>query len=173
MWFGTLPRNRQNCPGGKQQTTPSILDNHYGNWLEGKLGYWESRCDFLRKNNPNWRDEVPKGVAAVLPPRYHPDVHRGMLQAAGDTGDMVNQLKEGFHVSGYNFSTGHYDLLPSPSIEELEDLQSNLQKSMHNQKDEILRLLNRRPGTDGQAEVLEHTRKEQKLGSFFLDLGEP
>ena len=98
------------------------LDNHYGSWLEAKLGYWESRSECLRKGNPNWRDKVPKGVAAVLPPRYHPDVHREMLQAAGDTGTIVNQITEGFHISKCNFATGHYDLLPSPSLGELNDV---------------------------------------------------
>ena len=147
------------------------LENHYGNWLEAKLGYWESRSEFLRKTNPDWRDKVPKGVAAVLPPRYHPDVHREMLQAAGDTGTIVNQIAEGFHISGCNFSTGHYDLLPSLSLEELEDLKNDLQKSMNNQEAEILRLLSRRPDTDGQAEVLEHTHKEQKFGKVRTRLG--
>ena len=77
----------------------------------------------------------------MLPPRYHPDVHREMLRAAGDTGNIVDQIKEGLHISGCNFSTGHYDLLPSPSVEELEDLKNDLRMSMDNQKDEILRLL--------------------------------
>ena len=56
--------------------------------------------------------------------------------------------------------------------EELEDLKNDLQKAMNNQEAEVLRLLNRRPGMDGQAEVLEHTHKEQELGKFEPDLGE-
>ena len=60
----------------------------------------------------------------------HPDTTPmcTVLQAAGDTVDIVSQIKEGLHISGCNFSTGHYDLLPSPRLEELEDLKNDLQK---------------------------------------------
>ena len=61
----------------------------------------------------------------MLPPRYHPDGDRKMLRAAGDTGDIVDQIQEGLHISGCNFSAGYYDLLPSPSGEELEGLKNN------------------------------------------------
>lgn len=96
-----------------------------------------------------------------------------MLWAAGATGDIADQIKNDLHICGCNFSTGHYDLLPSPSVEELEDLKNNLRMSMDNQKNEILRLQSRRPETDGRAAILEHTHKEQKMGKFEPELGEP
>lgn len=145
------------------------LDSHYGNWLEAKLNYWKNHSGFLRAANPNWRSETPKGVAPVLPPKYHPVIHREMLRATGDTGDIVNQI-EGLHISGCNFSTGHYVLLLSPSWK-AQHLKENLQKFMRNQQGKILRLLSRGPGTDGQANVFGHTHKEQNLGKFEPDLG--
>lgn len=136
--------------------------------MEAKLIYWEHRNECLRAANPDWRSKVPKGVAAVPPLNYHLDIPGKMLEIAGDSGAIVDQIMEGLHISGCNFSTGHYDLLPFPSVEELNDLKENFKKSMKNQRSEIIRLLSRRPGTDGQAEVREHTHKEHKLGKFEL-----
>ena len=75
------------------------LEDQYGPWLQAKLGYWQTRNDALRQTNPHWRDAVAKdrpGVAAVLPPQYHSDVHREFLRAAGADPGVVDEILEGF-----------------------------------------------------------------------------
>ena len=85
------------------------MEDQYGPWLEAKLGFWETRKAALRELNPGWRAKVAKDcprVAAVLPPEYHPDVHRELLLAAGANPEVVDEILEGFSIRGLNFSTG-------------------------------------------------------------------
>ena len=145
------------------------MGDQYGPWLQAKLGYWETRNDFLRELHPSWRAKVAAerpGVAAVLPPDYHSDVHRELLRAAGADPGVVDEILEGFSIRGLNFSSGFYDSLPSISEEEREEMDLELERSFHHGPLEVLRLLERGSPGDGQQHVLEHTHKEHANGKF-------
>ena len=68
--------------------------------LEAQLQHWEGRSEELRKQNCDWRDHVHPSVAAVLPPDYHPDVHRALLQASGAKAQVVDKILKGFSAHG-------------------------------------------------------------------------
>ena len=137
-----------------------MLGDQYGSWLWATLAYWRSRNDCIRANNTTWRDEIQKerpGVAAVLPENYHPDTHRELLSAAGVDTTVVDQILRGFNIQGTHLMTGFYEGLPSPSREEIEEYNTELTKALDAAPRELERLLQRRPATDGQIQVLEHT----------------
>ena len=145
------------------------LGDQYEPWLQARIGYWQTRNDSLRELHPNWMASVAKerpGVAEVLPPSYHPDVHRELLRAAGANPDVVDEILMGFAIRGLNFSSGFYDSLPSISEEERKEMDLELDRSLHHGPSEVLRLLDRGSPGEGQQHVLEHTHKEHANGKF-------
>ena len=79
---------------------------------------------------------------------------------------MVDEILEGFSIRGLNFSTGFYDNLPSLSELEREEMDLELERSLHHGPSEVLRLLERGSPGDGQQHVLDHTHKEHSNGKF-------
>ena len=66
----------------------------YGHLLEAKLHHWEERSAELRSLNPKCRDGIEPSVAAVLPEKYHPDVHRELLRSSGASDSVVDHIHD-------------------------------------------------------------------------------
>ena len=121
------------------------------------MGFWETRNAALRELSPDWRAEIAKdrpGVASVLPPDYHPDVHGELLRAAGANPEVVDEIPEGFSIQGLNLSTGFYDSIPSLSELDREEMDLELERSLNHGSLEVLRLLERGTSSDGWQHVL-------------------
>ena len=150
------------------------LEDQYGPWLQAKLGYWQTRNDALRQANPHWREAVAQdrpGVAAVLPPEYHPDVHRELLRAAGADPGVVDEILEGLLHQGTEFFNWFLRQSPLAFRAGKEEMDLELERSLHHGPSEVLRLLDRGNPGDGQQHVLDHTHKEQSMGKFEPDPG--
>ena len=94
------------------------------------------------RSGPEWQKCCPHS--------YHPDVHRELLRAAGANPDVVDEILMGFAIRGLNFTSGFYDSLPSISEEEREEMDLELERSLHHGPTEALRLLDRGSPGEGQ-----------------------
>ena len=66
----------------------------------------------------------------MLPPDYNPHLHKKMLAAAGADTAIVDEIFEGFRMSGAGKPTGFFDPLPSADFDELKRFEDKLQKAL-------------------------------------------
>ena len=82
---------------------------------------------------------------------------------------MVDEILDGFSIRGLNFSSGFYDSLPSISEEEREDMDLELERSLHHGPSEVLRLLERGSPGDGSQHVLDHKVAVARLAAIIAE----
>lgn len=106
------------------------MDEKFEGWMEARLLHWEKRASAHLRNNPNWRQDLPPSVEAVLPKAYNPFVHRELLQAAEADLSMVDIILKGFTLSGPQPPTGFFEPLAACKAQDLVDVDNALKAAL-------------------------------------------